>query len=378
MRKFIVCLLYGVLLGMMSPLLPAQQNQNMQKLEQKIENLEKQLRSVENVEKLDLQAKLAEANAKLAEANTKLINAEFDKFERGLKDSNDERMRNWVIFFVAIVSTAGVAFWFVVKSLIADRVEKNLKGFKAAVDQVEVMKDELRELQKKHVVSVLETIIGYGFQEERYYPEPIKILQEEMLLQILDDETRRPAIRYKAAEVLASRKSPRVVSPMLALLNSVVDADFNIDYSGPRLHDGVKLLAYVHTPEAYQGLKEFLNRLLTENPTRKDWFLKETVLSLADASIKLNIGDSVPLMKRAIPYLKNIELANLETLSELAKYFDIFNEPAGIKEILINHVTSESSGMEEVEDRCLELLQRHDPEFVQEWRARETKDNSNA
>ena len=53
-------------------------------------------------------------------------------------------------------------------------------------------------------------------------------------------------------------------------------------------------------------------------------------------------------------------------------------EPAGIKEILINHITSESSGMEDVEDWCLELLQKHDPAFVEEWRARETTDNSEA
>ena len=34
--------------------------------------------------------------------------------------------------------------------------------------------------------------------------------------------------------------------------------------------------------------------------------------------------------------------------------------------------------MEEVEDRCLELLQKHDPEFVQEWRTREMTTNSDA
>ena len=65
-------------------------------------------------------------------------------------------------------------------------------------------------------------------------------------------------------------------------------------------------------------------------------------------------------------------------MSTRPRYFDIFNEPAGIKEILINHITSESSGMEDVEDWCLELLQKHDPAFVEEWRARETTDNSEA
>ena len=94
MKEFIACLLLVALLGMISPPLPAQQNQNSQKantqveaLEKRVSELEKQLQIVENVEKLDLQAQLAEANAKLA-------NAEFSKFERDLRDSNDEWLRN--------------------------------------------------------------------------------------------------------------------------------------------------------------------------------------------------------------------------------------------------------------------------------------------
>ena len=389
MRKFIAFLLLGALLGMILPLLPAQQNQNVQQSDPEIEALkkrilgiEKQLQTVENVEKMDLQVKLAEANAKLAEANTKLINAEFCKFERGLKDSNDERMRNWVIFFVAIVSTAGVAFWFVVKSLIADRVEKNLKGFKAAVDQVEVMKDELRELEKKHVVSVLETIIGYGLQEERYYPEPIKILQEETLLQILDDETCRPAIRYKAAEVLLARKSSQLVSPLLNLLNSLVNSDSDLGLVTNSPEDGVIFLRQIATLEAHQGLEGFLNRLLTENLKRKDWFLRETTFSLTDVSAKLKMGDSVPILKMAIPRLKDLEPADLDSLGDLARYFDVFNDPAGIKDILNYHVTGETPGLESahkrLEDTCLELLQKHDPKFVKEWRAKSTTTNNNA
>ena len=393
MRKFIACLLLGMLLGMMLPLLSAQQNQNTQKpnpeieaLKKRVSELEKQLQIVENIEKMDLQAKLAEAKTKLADA-------EFGKFERKLRDSNDEWLRAWSTWFLVIIGTfvviIGGAFWFWLRStankLIADTVEKNLDGFKEAVGQVDILKQQAKEaleevgtlknqhrvLEKEHAAAMLEGIIGHDLQDGYHHPEGIKVLREETLLQIFGDETYHLSLRYKAAEVLASRKSPRVVSPMLALLNSVVDADFNIDYSGPRLHDGVKFLAYIHTPEAYQGLKEFLNRLLTENPTRKDWFLEETVLSLADASVKMNIGDSVPLMKRAIPHLKNLEPADLEILRELAEYFDVFNEPEGIKEILINHLEDEIPNMESlqknVEDKCLELLQKHDPKFVNEW-----------
>ena len=385
MRKFIACLLLGLLLGMMSSLLPAQQNQNAQKLEQKIEALEKQLlemqkqlKSVENVEKMDLQAKLAEANAKLA-------NAEFGKFERGLKDSNDERMRNWVILFLAIVSTAGVAFWFVVKSLIMDRVEKNLNGFKEALKESGILKNQLEELEEAVVVSMLESTFEPDLGSELGFPEENKVrreealkeLREEPLLKIFANEEYHIAIRHRAAEVLA-KKSPPLVAPALQLLNSTLDSDVDIDSEAShRLRSYLGVLAYVHTQETYQGLTDFLIRLLTENPRHKDLFLTWTVFSLAWVSIKLNIGDSVPILKMAIPHLK-VGSQDHQALQNLARQFDIFNDPAGIKEILVNHVTSERSSMEDVEDKCLELLQKHDPEFVNEWQARETTDNSEA
>ena len=97
-------------------------------------------------------SKKVELQAELADANTKLINAEFSKFERGLKDSNDERMRNWLIVFGVIVSIVGVALGFVVKSLIADRVEKNLDGFKGAVKAQDIIKDQLETLETQYAV----------------------------------------------------------------------------------------------------------------------------------------------------------------------------------------------------------------------------------
>ena len=390
MRKFIACLLLGALLGMMPLLLPAQQNQNPQQskmeieaLKKRISALEKQLQTVENVEKMNLQAKLTEANAKLAEANVKLINAEFGKFERGLKDSNDDQMRSWVIFFVAIVSTAGVAFWFVVKSLIADRVEKNLDGFKKAMKAQDVIEDQLGMLEKQNVAFVLAGVIEYTLLDESHQPEHIKALREKALLQLFDDnQTYYPMLIYKAAEVLAARKSPRVVSPLLHRLELAANSDldprdrFNIPPT-PNWPDAVNFLEHMQSPEAYDGLKRFLNHLLTENPKSKNWFLGKTVSSLVQVGIKLNNGDSVAILRMAIPHLNDSQLER-ESLGELARYFDIFNEPAGIIEILINHITSKSSDMEDVEDWCLELLQKHDPDFVNEWRARTTTDSSNA
>ena len=89
----------------------------MKSSKKRVSEIEKQLQTMENVEKLDLQAKLAEANAKLA-------NAEFGKFERELKDSNDKWLRDGVLgsvsrcnwsFCLAINDRVGAVFWFWLK-----------------------------------------------------------------------------------------------------------------------------------------------------------------------------------------------------------------------------------------------------------------------
>lgn len=393
MRKFIACLLLGALLGMIHPPLPAQQNQNAQKLEQKMEALEKQLlgmqkqlQTVENVEKMALQAKLVEANAKIAEANTKLINAEFGKFERELRDSNDKWLRDWGIFFVAIVSIVGVAFWSWLRyrsdQLIADEVEKSLNGFKETLKDSGILKNQLQELEEAVVVSMLERTFEPDHGSELGYPEPnkerreeaLKAVREEPFLKIFSDEQYHLAIRHKAAEVLA-KKSPPLVSPVLQLLNSALGSNVDIDAeTGHQLRSFVNLLGSIHTYEAYQGLKSFLNRLLTENPKHKDLLLTWTVFSLGWVSVKLSMKDSGNILKAAIPDMKNLQIEH-QALCDLARHFDILDDSAGIKEILINHA---ANGMSDVENKCLELLQKHDPEFVEKWRAERRTDNSSA
>ena len=378
MRKFITCLLLGALLGMISPLLPAQQNQNAQKsdteieaLKKRVSELEKQLQAVENVEKMDLQAKLAEAN-------TKLINAGIDNYKWELRDSNHKWLTGWILFFLAILSAVGIGVWSWLKSrinqLIADTVEKNLNGFKEAVDAQDVIKNQLKKLRKERAASVLEKFITLFLNEEHNHPEQIKALSEEDLLQVFEDERYQPTLRYQAAKVLTVRKSLRLVSPLLEFLNSVIDSELDIEMED-HLRSYVNFFMNIYVPEAYQGLTSFLNRLLAENPKHKA-LLTETVFVLVWVGFQLNMGDSVPILRRAIPHLKNLQTQQIP-LGNLARYFDIFNEPEGIKEILTNHVTGEIADMEEVEDRCLELLQKHDPEFVEEWRARKTTNNSN-
>ena len=209
------------------------------------------------------------------------------------------------------------------------------------------------------------------------YPEAIEALREEVLLQVFSDETRRLAIKDKAAEVLANRNSTKLVSPALAYLNSVVDSklDSDIDWEAAidterYLNRLVSFVGVIYTDEAYQGLTKFLKRLLTEEPQHKDLFLIRTVFSLANISIKLNVKNSVSMLKSAMSHFKHLSQNDLRTL---ATYFDKLAEPAGIKEILTEHVTS---GMPDAENTCLELLQKHDPDFVEKWKAEKETPNT--
>ena len=392
MKKFITYLSLTILFIIGITFSFAQQNQNTQKsdpevevLKNRISELESKLQTVESVEKMELAAKLAEANAKLA-------NAEFGKFERELRDSNDEWLRSWGLafltilgVFVAILLGVSYVFWFWLRSradqLIADRVEKSLNGFKKAVDQVNTLKNELRILRKVQAASMLEATFQPDFGSELGYPKEneerrevaLKELSEETLLDVFGEKKYLLAVRHKAAEVLAS-KSPPLVSPLLELLNSAIDPDSDIttEIEQNRLRNFVAFLVKIETPETYEGLTKFLNRLLTENPKHKDLFLTWTVFSLAYVSIKLNKRESASILRRTIPYL-DVRLDEDQALKNLARHFDIFNEPTGIKEILTHHVADR---MPEVETRCLELLQKHDQEFVKEWQAQKETANT--
>ena len=371
MKKFITYLSLTILFIIGITFSFAQQNQNTQKsdpevevLKKRISELENNLQTVENVEKMELAAKLAEANAKLA-------NAEFGKFERELRDSNNKWLWTWTAFFVGILAVVGVALWFSVKSLIADRVEKSLNGFKEAVTQLDELKNQLKVLQKEHAASVLENIDHFFLQYDPSYRKQTDVISEEALLKVFSDEARRLELRYKAAAVLADRKFAPLVSILLEFLNSVVNSDRSMEVKS-NARDFVYLVGQTKTHEAYQGLKKFLNRLLTDNPRCKDWFLTWTAFSLADISVELEIAESVSVLKKALPDLEDTQ-REPKSLTRLVVYFDMFNEPEPIKEILTKHVTSKMRG---VETRCLKFLENHDPEFVKEWQAQKATDNT--
>ena len=386
MKAFIICLLFGLSLSIVVPLSFAQQNQISQKPNSEVETLKIQLQTVQN-EKMELTAKLLDAQAKLADANTKLINAELGKFERELRDSNQKWLIGWIIFFLTVLAVVGTPLWLLLKSgvnriitnlksnadqLISDEVERSLTGFKKAVGQVNILQDQIRILEREHAASVLGDFMHY---KPEHYPEQVKALPEQALLDVFSDETRHFELKGKAAEVLTYKQSPRLVFPVLKYLNSVIDSDFDWEndfrtqyYMGSLIN----LLGYIDTLETYEGLKKFLERLLTEKPEDKGRVLTPTAFSLAYVSNKLNKEDLASTLKKAIPFLKDTSFED-QALKDLAKYFDRFNEPEGIKDILTNGLTNM---MPEVENSCLALLQKHDPEFVEDWKARKVAANT--
>ena len=364
-------LILGVLFGIFVFFLFMQKEHNTKELVSQIDSVKERLTVLEIPPQTGEDAEKIKLATQLADANTKLINAGFGKFERELRDSNYEWMWKWTGFFVGIIAVIGVALWFVVKSMIADRVEERLNGFKEAVDKVSMLEGQLKVLEKEHAASVLEIFNDSRLSWLELHPEQIKALLVEVLLDVFNDKTRDLEIRFAAMEVLAARKSSLLVIPVLNFLNSVVDSDIDWETSRESSDYPRQLLtrlSKIHNEETYQGIKNFLNRLLTENPRHKDLFLPWTVFSLARVSIELEIKDSVDMLRKVIPDLKDIE-QNLTMLNELVEYFNKFQEHVGIKDILKNGLTD---NMPDVETQCLQLLEKHDPEFVRDWKAQKS------
>ena len=229
------------------------------------------------------------------------------------------------------------------------------------------MKNQRSDPEEKHEIALLEDAI------RRSYLQQLELLglEKEDILEILgfNDETYPLATRDGNAKTLTNSKSARLLSPALMFLNSV--ADLNLDseknsFTTYYLLQLVNFIGRIHTEESYQGLTKFLNRLLTYNLNLKHLFLTQTVFSLAEVSVALGRRDAIAILKSAISHLRNPD----HNLSVLAGYFDKLNGPEGIKEILIHHAANR---MPDVETQCLELLQKHDPNFVKEWEAQKNR-----
>ena len=65
--------------------------------------------------------------------------------------------------------------------------------------------------------------------------------------------------------------------------------------------------------------------------------------------------------------------SDIQALKNFARHFDVFNNPEGIKEILNVHAKGK---MPELEEKCLQLLEKHDPEFVKEWKDKKEDTNT--
>ena len=376
MKIFIPGLLFLASLVMSVPVSFAQQDPSYQKLVEEVETLKEQvfglqnqLQTVENVEKMKL-------SAERDDAKTRLINTEFNKFEGQLRKSNTDWLWRWTGFFAAIIAIIGVALVFSVKSMIADRVEKSLSGFKAALDELDEIKDQLKMLHVGNAVYVLKRFPFVRPDEEDYYREQTKSIPEETLLQIFGDEMDDIELRFRAAEVLAYRKSPLLVAPLLELMHSMVGDDLVYSYYQINSwgYQFIHLLGQIPTQASYQGLKEFLNRLLTEDVAYKKLLVTHTVFTLAAVSVELNKGDSVSMIRESIPDLE-VHSYYEDAIIKIAEYFDKFKDPEGIKNILTNVLTDE---MPNVETRCLGFLAGYDLQFVNDWHEQKANANTEA
>lgn len=377
MKTNIFCFILIALLGITISTSIAQQNGDAPKtntevetLRKRVSELEDKLKIVENVEKMELAAKLAEAQREL-------LNADIDKLKLELKDSNQQWLWGWTTFLGVIFAVIGVALWFFVKSLIADRVEERLNGFKESVEQVKIQQERIKILEKEHAATVIDDILFYSPGMTYPYPERINAISDKTLLDVFNDEKRQIVCRCKAAEFLTDRQSELIVSPLITFLNSILDtaAYSEVDpnsATGFALRKLVNYLGMIHTQEIYNELTKFLNRLLRERTEMKDMFLTWTVFALAYIGSALNIGESVSIMKEAIADLK-FSPRDCEALKNLARYFDKFKDLEAIKEILEHHGKTMNS---DVKETCLTLLEKHDPKFVEEQRAAETTTNT--
>ena len=99
----------------------------------------------------------------------------------------------------------------------------------------------------------------------------------------------------------------------------------------------------------------------------------DSVFSLAlGLVVKLNDREiRLPILRRTVPDL-DVESHEDQALRNLIEHFDRFNEPDGIKDILKNGIADR---MPEVETRCLELLEKHNPDFVRDWKAQKETTN---
>ena len=375
------------LLGLTVSASIAQQNQNVlktdtevEKLKKRVSELEGKLKTVETVEKMELKAKLAEAEEKL-------LNAEIDKYKRGLKDENDEWLRTWSLWFVGIIGFfvlfVGGSFWYWLRSrsdqLIVNEIEKRINKFQEAVVRVDSLDEQISILEIKHALSVLQDYpVGILTELDRH-PDRIKTLSDEVLLDAFSEKTPDLQTKWVISDILVARGTTEFVSPVLKFLNSIIDGDIdlfsNVNFSyDPRYHLSglVCFVGIIPTEESYSGLKSILNRLLTENSEYKDLLVEWTAYSLAMVSVALNRKDSINVLIKSIPEW-NFLSSEQEAIEETVNNFNLLNKQEVIKEIYNTHIKGK---FHELEDTCLDLLQEKFQDWVRERREEKAANNT--
>lgn len=236
------------------------------------------------------------------------------------------------------------------------------------------MLNPLRSLEKEYVAFVLETLTTSEFVLEHFFPKKTIALPEQALLDVFTDGTSPLKLKYRAACSLINKESTRFVPLLLEFVNEMVDADLEIKEensgTGESITEFQYLLGRLKTPEAYEGTKKFLHRLLTEDLKHKDIFIDGAIIALTDISRVLKRKDAIPMVKLALFHF--VPPIN-EGLISVAENFGSMKEPSLLKHILMQHVTSE---MPDVEEICLELLEDFDPEFVKQWHAQKANANT--
>ena len=163
-----------------------QQRQNHQELESKYESLQQHIAAFEIQPQTGQDDEKTKLATQLAEANTKLINADFDKMKLDLKESNQEWLWNWTAFLGVMFAVFGIALWFFVKSLIADRVEGHLKGFQESIEQVKKQQERIRIIERDYAALMLAEPHEYDHDDEEYvYPETVRSLSEQTILDVI-------------------------------------------------------------------------------------------------------------------------------------------------------------------------------------------------
>ena len=241
------------------------------------------------------------------------------------------------------------------------------------------LKNQIRVIKKENAILVLRSgHVNYTPDPTRSYPQKINVLPEETLLEVFCDETCELIIRSYAAKVLTHRQFTRLLSPLLKLLNSLLDSVVDKEWdltTQSCMTELINCLEYIPVRETYEGLTKFLNRLLsTKDSGERNSLLTGTVSSLANVILKLDKRDSVPELRKAIPYLQEYG-GGFYWEDILAGHFDRIKDPEAIKEFLI-HVTDRQYVDLALEKRLLNLLEKHEPKFVKEWQAQKVETNT--